>query len=41
LLVDTYDTLRGTDRAIELAERLGQLFDVRAIQLDSGGAAPK
>ncbi|MCI4674134.1 nicotinate phosphoribosyltransferase [Candidatus Mycolicibacterium alkanivorans] len=36
LLVDTYDTLRGVDRVIELAKRLGQRFDVRAIRLDSG-----
>ncbi|KAA1251365.1 nicotinate phosphoribosyltransferase [Mycobacterium simiae] len=36
LLVDTYDTLRGVDRVIELAKRLGDRFDVRAVRLDSG-----
>ncbi|EUA15383.1 nicotinate phosphoribosyltransferase family protein [Mycobacterium kansasii 732] len=36
LLVDTYDTLRGVDRVIELARRLGDRFDVRAVRLDSG-----
>ena len=36
LLVDTYDTLRGVDRVIELAERLQGRFDVHAIRLDSG-----
>jgi nicotinate phosphoribosyltransferase len=36
LLVDTYDTLQGVDRVIELARRLGDRFDVRAIRLDSG-----
>lgn len=36
LLVDTYDTLRGVDRVIELAQRLGERFDVRAVRLDSG-----
>lgn len=36
LLVDTYDTLRGVDRVIELAKRLGERFDVRAVRLDSG-----
>ena len=36
LLVDTYDTLRGIDRVIELAKRLGESFDVRAVRLDSG-----
>jgi nicotinate phosphoribosyltransferase len=36
LLVDTYDTLRGVDRVIELAASLGTRFDVRAIRLDSG-----
>jgi nicotinate phosphoribosyltransferase len=36
LLVDTYDTLRGVDRVIELAKRLGDRFDVSAIRLDSG-----
>jgi nicotinate phosphoribosyltransferase len=36
LLVDTYDTLRGIDRVIELANRLGERFTVRAVRLDSG-----
>ena len=36
LLVDTYDTLNGVQQVIELAERLGSGFRVRAIRLDSG-----
>jgi nicotinate phosphoribosyltransferase len=36
LLVDTYDTLRGVDRVIALADALGDAFKVRAIRLDSG-----
>jgi nicotinate phosphoribosyltransferase len=36
LLVDTYDTLRGVERVITLAEELGDAFKVRAIRLDSG-----
>lgn len=36
LLVDTYDTLRGVDRVIELARRLGDRFAIRAVRLDSG-----
>jgi nicotinate phosphoribosyltransferase len=36
LLVDTYDTLRGVDHVIELAHRLGERFNVRAVRLDSG-----
>ncbi|CDZ91185.1 nicotinate phosphoribosyltransferase [Rhodococcus ruber] len=36
LLVDTYDTLRGVDLVVDLAGRLGDRFDVRAIRLDSG-----
>lgn len=39
LLVDTYDTLRGVERVIELARRLGDAFDVSAIRLDSGPLA--
>jgi len=39
LLVDTYDTLAGVDRVIELARKLGPAFDVRAIRLDSGDLA--
>ena len=36
LLVDTYDTLRGVDRVIDLARELGDAFRVRGIRLDSG-----
>jgi nicotinate phosphoribosyltransferase len=36
LLVDTYDTLAGVRKVIELARRLGDGFHVRAIRLDSG-----
>lgn len=36
LLVDTYDTLTGVGRVIELARALGEDFAVRAIRLDSG-----
>ncbi len=36
LLVDTYDTLKGVDKVIELARRQGDAFQVRAIRLDSG-----
>ena len=36
LVVDTYDTLRGVKRVIDLAEELGDSFKVRAIRLDSG-----
>lgn len=36
LLVDTYDTLAGIRRVIELARELGQAFKVKAIRLDSG-----
>ncbi|HXY66636.1 MAG TPA: nicotinate phosphoribosyltransferase [Mycobacterium sp.] len=36
LLIDTYDTLKGVDHVIELADRLGDRFDVRAVRLDSG-----
>jgi nicotinate phosphoribosyltransferase len=36
LLVDTYDTLRGVDRVIALADELGNAFKVRGIRLDSG-----
>ena len=35
LLVDTYDTLRGVDHVIELANKR-ERFDVAAIRLDSG-----
>ena len=36
LLVDTYDTLDGVRRVIELAEKRGAEFQVRGIRLDSG-----
>lgn len=39
LLVDTYDTLQGVQRVVELARRKGASFDVRAIRLDSGPLA--
>jgi nicotinate phosphoribosyltransferase len=39
LLVDTYDTMRGVDRVIALAEELGEAFEVRAVRLDSGNLA--
>jgi nicotinate phosphoribosyltransferase len=36
LLIDTYDTLNGVDHVIELASRVGDRFNVRAVRLDSG-----
>lgn len=36
LLVDTYDTLDGVERVIELAREMGDDFSVRAVRLDSG-----
>jgi nicotinate phosphoribosyltransferase len=36
LLVDTYDTLEGVSKVIELAKTLGSQFRVKAIRLDSG-----
>jgi nicotinate phosphoribosyltransferase len=39
LLVDTYDTLAGVQKVIDLARRLGGAFKVRAIRLDSGDLA--
>ena len=36
LLVDTYDTLGGVRKVIELSQRLGDRFRVRAVRLDSG-----
>lgn len=36
LLVDTYDTLAGVRRVLELARELGPAFRVKAIRLDSG-----
>lgn len=39
LLVDTYDTLAGVRRVVDLAGELGDAFRVRAIRLDSGDLA--
>jgi len=39
LLVDTYDTLQGVERVIELAGRQGAAFNVAAVRLDSGPLA--
>ncbi|MEX0820665.1 MAG: nicotinate phosphoribosyltransferase, partial [Rhodothermales bacterium] len=39
LLVDTYDTLEGVRKVIDLARRKGDAFDVRGIRLDSGDLA--
>lgn len=36
LLIDTYDIRRGVGLVIDLAERLGNGFDVAAIRIDSG-----
>lgn len=36
LLVDTYDTLDGVRRVIDLARQMGDAFTVRAVRLDSG-----
>jgi nicotinate phosphoribosyltransferase len=36
LIVDTYDTLAGVERVVELAKELGPDFRVRAVRLDSG-----
>lgn len=36
LLVDTYDTIGGVERVIELSRRQNEAFNVRAIRLDSG-----
>lgn len=36
LLVDTYDTLEGVRKVVQLAEELGEAFRVSAIRLDSG-----
>ena len=36
LLVDTYDTLAGVEKVIQLAKELGKAFKVKAIRLDSG-----
>lgn len=39
LLVDTYDTLEGVRKVIELARDMGAAFNVRAVRLDSGDLA--
>ncbi|HEX6069174.1 MAG TPA: nicotinate phosphoribosyltransferase, partial [Longimicrobiaceae bacterium] len=39
LLVDTYDTLEGVRRVVELARELGDDFRVRGVRLDSGDLA--
>ena len=39
LLVDTYDTLAGIRRVIDLAKEPGAAFDVGAVRLDSGDLA--
>ncbi|MFP3940649.1 MAG: nicotinate phosphoribosyltransferase [Thermoanaerobaculia bacterium] len=39
LLVDTYDTLEGVRRVVELARELGEDFRVQAVRLDSGDLA--
>jgi len=39
LLVDTYDTLEGVRKVIDLSRRMGADFQVRAIRLDSGDLA--
>lgn len=36
LLVDTYNTLDGVQKVIDLAKRLGKAFNVNAVRLDSG-----
>ena len=36
LLIDTYDTLAGVQKVIELAKQQGDDFKVRAVRLDSG-----
>jgi nicotinate phosphoribosyltransferase len=36
LLVDTYDTLDGVRKVIDLAKTLGEDFKVKAVRLDSG-----
>lgn len=39
LLVDTYDTLEGVRRVVELSQQPGADFRVRAVRLDSGDLA--
>ncbi|MGH7544757.1 MAG: nicotinate phosphoribosyltransferase [Gemmatimonadota bacterium] len=39
LLVDTYDTIEGVKKVVELAKEMGPAFRVRGIRLDSGDLA--
>jgi nicotinate phosphoribosyltransferase len=39
LLVDTYDTLAGVRKVIELSRKLGERFHIAALRLDSGDLA--
>jgi nicotinate phosphoribosyltransferase len=39
LLVDTYDTLDGVRKVVELSRELGRQFQVRGIRIDSGDLA--
>lgn len=39
LLVDTYDTVEGVRKVVELARELGDAFRVRGVRLDSGDLA--
>jgi nicotinate phosphoribosyltransferase len=39
LLVDTYDTAAGVRKVVELAEEMGNDFQVRGVRLDSGDLA--
>jgi len=36
LLVDTYDTLRGIDKLVDLAAEIGEDLVIRGVRLDSG-----
>lgn len=36
LLVDTYDTIQGIGHVIDLADEMGEKFNIRGIRLDSG-----
>ncbi len=36
LLVDTYDTIHGVQKVIDLSRKLGERFRIRTIRLDSG-----
>jgi nicotinate phosphoribosyltransferase len=39
LLVDTYDTIEGVRKVVDLARELGDAFQIRGIRLDSGDLA--